>query len=633
MTHESDQPTMAAAPVTGARAEAEADFPKTETEPSGARAMRAMLALAMLAVCLAATLPYLPTVDNYFAQDDFGVVQLLAGKPASYFPRWFTTTWMDDIWGFIPDEIRPFPAVTYQFTAWWGAASPVANHVVNIAFHVANGLLVFAVARVVTGLSLVPATFAALVFVLLPIQAESVAWITGRVDTIPAFFYISSFLLFAWWRRGRATPGARHVTARYAASVVLFFVALFSKQNTITMVPALMAYDFFVERRFPFTRRTRQSRGSGREAGDDVRPPGEAQQTLVGALWSWTWPYLPFVALTVGYLYLRYAVFGEVARESQIAQGTAFFGWVVQRHLRRLFLGDVMPGVRLQWAGIVAAIGMLLILIRWGRGVTLRASSSSASSASSPSPSPLPSSSRSTSSVCIWGALLYFGPVWLFLGIAPIVVANYESPRHLYLASLGWAMVLGIVMHVLWHARPHRVLRPVAVLAAAALLTLHAVQLHAAVARWNTIAAVSKKAVADLEREALAIPEGSLVIAGAPASSWEWALPFAAQPPFTRTDISKRVHIVSTMQLHCCRAQWNAYTRHTLATWANTPNRPLLVALHWDAATGRLSKLTDREESLLRVMIAVLLETPTADTLDSRMHELLDKLVAGRFVR
>jgi hypothetical protein len=570
-------------------------------EGPDARMYALTLTLAMLAICLAATLPYLSTIDNYFAQDDFGVVQLLAGKPASYFPRWFTTTWMDDIWGFIPDEIRPFPAVTYQFTALWGAGSPVANHVVNIAFHVANGLLVFAAARVVTGLSLVPATFAALVFVLLPIQAESVAWITGRVDTIPAFFYVASFLLFAWWRRGRSTPGARHVPARYAASLVLFFFALFCKQNTITMVPALMAYDFFIERRISFTRRK--------------------QQTFVGALWSWTWPYLPFVALTIGYLYLRYAIFGEVARESQIAQGVAFFGWVVKRHLRRLFLGDVMPSVRLQWAGIIAAISMLLILIRWGRSTTLRYSSRS------------PSPSQSISPVGIWGALLYFGLVWLFLGIAPIVVANYESPRHLYLASLGWAMVLGIVMQVMWQARPQRLLRPAAILAGLALLTLHTVQLHAAVGRWDTIAAVSKRAAADLEREALAIPEGSLVIAGAPASSWEWSLPFAAQPPFTHTDLSKRVRIVSTMKLHCCRAQWNAYTRHTLATWTTTPNRPMLVALHWDATTGRLSRLTDREEPFLRVMVSVLLETPTPDTLDSRMQELLDKMVAGRFAR
>ena len=61
------------------------------------------------------------TITNYFVQDDFGVVALLSQKPASYFPRWFVSTWMDDIWGFTPDEIRPFPAVTYQLAALWGA--------------------------------------------------------------------------------------------------------------------------------------------------------------------------------------------------------------------------------------------------------------------------------------------------------------------------------------------------------------------------------------------------------------------------------------------------------------------------------------------------------------------------------
>jgi hypothetical protein len=193
-------------------------------------------------------------------------------------------------------------------------------------------------------------------------------------------------------------------------------------------------------------------------------------------------------------------------------------------------------------------------------------------------------------------------------------------------------MVLGILMQVLWQARPHRLLRPVAAVAAAALLTLHAVQLHAAVTRWNTLTTVSKKAVADLEREALALPEGTLVIAGAPTSSWEWSLPFAAQPPFTRTDLTRRVRIVSPMLLHCCRAQWDAHTRQRLTAWTNAPDRPQLVALHWDAATGRLSKLTDREEPVLRAMITLLLETPTADALDARLHELLDKLVAGRFV-
>ena len=111
-------------------------------------------AVARALVCLAAVLPYLPALNDYFVQDDFGVVWLLSAKPWSAFPGWFTTTWMDDIWGYTPDEIRPFPAVTYQIAAVWGPGSPVPNHAINVALHAVNGLLVLAMARTAAGLSL-----------------------------------------------------------------------------------------------------------------------------------------------------------------------------------------------------------------------------------------------------------------------------------------------------------------------------------------------------------------------------------------------------------------------------------------------------------------------------------------------
>ena len=38
--------------------------------------------------------------------------------------------------------------------------------------------------------------------------------------------------------------------------------------------------------------------------------------------------------------------------------------------------------------------------------------------------------------------MLFFGPVWWVIGVAPIAVAGYESPRHVYLASAGWAVVV-----------------------------------------------------------------------------------------------------------------------------------------------------------------------------------------------
>ena len=240
--------------------------------------------LVFLLVVLAAAVPYLPTIDDYFAQDDFGVVWLLSTKPAGYFPRWFVSPWMDDIWGYMPDEIRPFPAVTYQVAALWGAASPVANHVINIAFHAVNALLVLGVAETAAGLSLGPAAFAAVVFAVLPMQTESVAWITGRVDSMPACFYLASFLLYGRWR-------ARPHTSIYVWSVVAYFVALFTKQNTVTLPAALILYDVMVARR-------------------PVRPS-----------WSWLRPYVPFVLLTFGYLALRYVLFGEVAREGTLRNG------------------------------------------------------------------------------------------------------------------------------------------------------------------------------------------------------------------------------------------------------------------------------------------------------------------------
>ena len=47
--------------------------------------------------------------------------------------------------------------------------------------------------------------FAGLVFVLLPVHTESVAWITGRVDSMPALFYLASFLAYVVYRERLST--------------------------------------------------------------------------------------------------------------------------------------------------------------------------------------------------------------------------------------------------------------------------------------------------------------------------------------------------------------------------------------------------------------------------------------------
>ena len=533
---------------------------------------RRELLTASLIVAAAAAIAYGTTITNYFVQDDFGVVALLSQKPALYFPRWFVSTWMDDIWGFIPDEIRPFPAVTYQLAALGGATSTWANHLMNIALHAANGVLVLTIARRAAALSVPGATLAALAFVLLPVQSESVAWITGRVDSMPAFFYLASFLAWIRWREGAGRSA-------YVWSLALFFVALFTKQNTITMVATLAAYDILLAPRTP--------------SGTRVFSGGVLRATVVA--------YLPFVALTVAYLALRYILFGAIARENQLdARSADFVLLLLTRHLHRLVLGSL----EVQFPLYVALLVLLtaIAIAAWTAAIDRQR---------------------------VARVLLYFGVVWIAIGVAPIAVAGYDSPRHIYLAAVGWAVTSGTAFDVFWSARPVRLWRPAAAVAAVAVLASYAMQLSGEIRTWNTRAAVSQRAVADLQREALAAPDGALVIVGAPIQSWEWALPFAARPPFADRDLTARLLFVSPMRLYCCRDQWEADTRKALQAWQARSGDRAVVALHWDPQTGKMSRLTDRSSSDLRAVVSLLTNISERQALDETLLRLLDELVAG----
>ena len=516
------------------------------------------------AIVLAASVPYLSTLDNYFVADDFGVVQLLASKPWSYFPRWFATTWMDGIWGFTPDEVRPFPALSYQLTSVGRPGSPVLHHVFNILMHAATALVVYAMARRVARLARPASLFAAMVFAVLPVQAESVAWITGRVDSMPAFFYIASFVVYARWRdEGRRSD--------YAWSLVLFAVALFTKQNAITMVGTLAAYELLLRRpwgRFP---------------------------ARFAAL-------MPFALLTTGYLLLRLVLFGEVAREGRLgASELRLFGTMAGRHLNHVVLGDPGAGDVVFWT--LAAIASALVVVAVAR--------------------------RSGWTSDPVAGLAFFGPVWWTIGVAPILVAGYESPRHVYLASAGWAVVLGIGLQLLaTDSRP--LARRAAFVTAAALVLAYAWLLRVPVARWNASAELSRAAVRGLESEAREAAPGTLFLIDVPVRSWEWALPFAAQPPFTSEDLTRRARIVSPRLLHCCRQQWFDDTRRTLRAWqADGTNR--VVALRWtDGRTGMM-KLTERTDPEAAALLPMLLELETPEALDSALAGIAARATpAGR---
>ena len=226
--------------------------------------------------------------------------------------------------------------------------------------------------------------------------------------------------------------------------------------------------------------------------------------------------------------------------------------------------------------------------------------------------------------------LLFFGPVWWAIGVAPTAVAGYESPRHVYLAAAGWAVVLGILADLAWSRSRSTTTARLTSACALAVVTFYAAGLHGVVREWNRTADVSQKAVADVRSTALSTAPGSLLIVGAPARSWEWAVPFAVRPPFTRVDLTTRVAIVTPQVLHCCRAQWFDDTRRILGDWQARNAGAPIVLMRWDPETGALSTLTDREYPALRSVVAVFAELNGAETLDAHILRLLEQVMASR---
>jgi hypothetical protein len=112
-----------------------------------------------------------------------------------------------------------------------------SHHLVNVAFHVVNTILVFWLFRKVTGAT-ARSAFAAALFGVHPLHVESVAWVAERKDVLSTLFMLLTLMAYtAFVRRGGV--------GRYAAALVLFALGLMSKSMLVTLPFVLLLLDFW----------------------------------------------------------------------------------------------------------------------------------------------------------------------------------------------------------------------------------------------------------------------------------------------------------------------------------------------------------------------------------------------------
>jgi tetratricopeptide (TPR) repeat protein len=126
--------------------------------------------------------------------------------------------------------------MNYQFST-----EPFSYHVINVLIHVFNSLLVFFIVR----RFLAPtqrdplAAFAGAVFLLHPIQTESVAYIAGRSECLSVLFLLAAFTVFLY----RRSPTASWKIA--IAVFALFGAAVATKEHTLVLPGLLLLTDYY----------------------------------------------------------------------------------------------------------------------------------------------------------------------------------------------------------------------------------------------------------------------------------------------------------------------------------------------------------------------------------------------------
>jgi hypothetical protein len=256
--------------------------------------------------------------------DDFGLVQHLHNLPFSRLLSYFASDWTEGIYGMRLDELRPLLALSYRLdAAAWGATSSAGYHLTNVLLHALCALLVLAIARSIAPANRWAGLIAGTLFAILPCQAEPLAWISGRVDSLASAFYLGAFLCFVRYRSRQSRPA-------YAGALILFSLGLFAKQSVVTLPLLLLAFDWILRRE-----------------------------------WKWT-QHAPFFAVLVCYVGLRRALFGSALREELLHPGM-----LIEFARRQIFyagrlLPSAMDDPRVVKFGASLAAGIIFLLLgRW----------------------------------------------------------------------------------------------------------------------------------------------------------------------------------------------------------------------------------------------------------------------------
>jgi tetratricopeptide (TPR) repeat protein len=179
-----------------------------------------------LIICVAAFGLYAPTLTHRFVWDDPHWLERKIRFYSGLLDPWFEPGRL-----YAYQVYRPLSQTTYLLDQrlWW--RNPLGFHLTSVVLHAVTSTLVYGLARTL-GIGRPAALVGGLLFAVHPVQVESVAWVTSRVDILATAFAILAVWAFVGTSRD---PGWKRV-----AAVGLCSFAAAASKETGCWVPLLV---------------------------------------------------------------------------------------------------------------------------------------------------------------------------------------------------------------------------------------------------------------------------------------------------------------------------------------------------------------------------------------------------------
>ena len=139
---------------------------------------------------------------------------------------------------------HPLTWLSHMLDAELYGLNPAGHHYTNIAFHIANTLILFFILFRMTG-ALWKSAFVATLFALHPLHVESVAWVSERKDVLSTFF---GLMTIGTYYRYIKAPDFKN----YLLVIIFLILGLMSKPMLVSLPFVLLLIDFWPLKRIQF---------------------------------------------------------------------------------------------------------------------------------------------------------------------------------------------------------------------------------------------------------------------------------------------------------------------------------------------------------------------------------------------